>query len=95
MLFRRFLHIVSKISSVMKKSISYAQDELFSELKLTNLGILYEIYILGLWTHCLTGLEPFFFLTLGGSRTEPGYRSKKGNLCEKLVVLLISSCISR
>jgi hypothetical protein len=38
--FRRFLHIVSKISSVMKKSMYsvHVQDELFSGLQLTNLG---------------------------------------------------------
>ncbi len=34
----QILHIVSMSSSVMKKSMPYVKDELFSGLKLTNLG---------------------------------------------------------
>ncbi len=42
--FRRFLHIDSKISSVMKKSMTYVHDELFSGLKHTNLAETFYFY---------------------------------------------------
>ncbi len=42
--FRGFLHIVSKIFSVLEKSTTYryVQEKLFSGLKLTNLGELFK-----------------------------------------------------
>ncbi len=36
MYFRRFLHIVSKISSVKEKSITYVQDELWNYMRAKN-----------------------------------------------------------
>ncbi len=55
--FRRYLHIVSKISLVMKKSMTYVQDELriFSGLKLTNLGEAVLILARNMLYYCTLG----------------------------------------
>jgi hypothetical protein len=73
--FRRFLHIVSKIAAVMKKSITYVQDELFSSHKITNLAEL----TLSEERRRLTDGEPAKLPGEGGR--EGGHSESPGNGC--------------